>query len=83
MNIDIGKTEYEEVRQYWDTYKSIEVVDNPEINNRECIIYCSSNGVWHPNSIDIFRKNIVEENKYEWKNLRGGTKERDLYPGCV
>lgn len=46
-----------------DNYKVIDINDN-----KRCIIYCSSNGLWDY-SEESFRKDVMENDKYEWDNL--------------
>lgn len=46
----------------------IEEGDDPE----SCLyaVYCSSNGIYYPNNDEVFRKRIIEQNKYDWRSNR-------------
>lgn len=33
-----------------------------------CVIYCSSNNIYYPDSDDVFEKVIFENDRFEWKN---------------
>lgn len=35
-------------------------------NSNQCIIYFSSNGVYFPYTEDVFKKMIIEDDRYEW-----------------
>ena len=49
-----------------------------------CVIFCSSNNIWFPNTEEAFRQSIIDKNRYEWTNfhLPNTGKEifvRDIY----
>lgn len=46
-----------------DNYEIEQNGENPEV----CIIYFSSNGLYFPNTIEVFNENIICNNRYEWK----------------
>jgi hypothetical protein len=58
-----------DIKGLWKTYSSqnnYEVLDlNP--NDNRCIIYFSSNGLYYPNTDDVFQEIVVEKNRFEWK----------------
>ncbi len=61
-----------------------QIVYNSSVDNNECVIYFSSHNIWFPNTEDIFRKKIVENDHYEWNRnpYRVGRKNiylRDIY----
>ena len=48
-----------------DNYKVIE----KNIKSRKCLIFFSSNGLYFPNTTEIFFQRIVKEDRYEWSNV--------------
>jgi hypothetical protein len=41
---------------------------NQNINNNNCVIYFSSNGLYYPNTEEAFTKIIIQKNRFEWIN---------------
>ena len=39
---------------------------NKVSDSKVAIIYCASNGIYYPNEYDIFKKYMLEENRFEW-----------------
>lgn len=37
--------------------------------NKKCLIFCSSNGVYFPNTTEIFRQKIICNDFYEWSRI--------------
>jgi len=40
------------------------------LKEKNCVLYFSSNNIYHPNSKDSFRSSIIDKDKYEWYNTR-------------
>lgn len=38
-------------------------------NSNLCYIFCSSNGIYYPNTNEIFTKTILSEDRYEWQKV--------------
>jgi hypothetical protein len=38
--------------------------------NTYCVVYFSSNNIYYPNTKEVFKKDIVNKNKFEWYGLR-------------
>lgn len=72
MNNDIGVDGYNRVVDFWKKNENIKIIDNAGCKNGRCIIYASSNGIWNPNTLDVFCKRIIENDYYEWKSWGGG-----------
>lgn len=72
MNTNIGEHNYNVIKDYWQNNSNILIYENKEIKADKCIIYASSNGIWHPNTIEAFQRIIITEQRFEWKNLGGG-----------
>lgn len=45
------------------------IVDNPEADNKNCLIFFSGNGIYFPNTEEVFDEVIVKNNRYEWENI--------------
>jgi hypothetical protein len=43
---------------------------NNDQKEKYCVIYFSSNNIYHPNSKEIFEKTIIEKNHFEWYGTR-------------
>lgn len=39
------------------------------VNNNRCIVFCSSNGIYYPNTYAEFCYTIAENDRYEWENI--------------
>ena len=77
MNLDIGETGYAEVMDFFKKRVNIRVVDTTGFKSR-CIVYASANGVWHPNSPEVFHKRILKNDEFEWTR-RGIAADRIIY----
>ena len=45
------------------------IVDNHEADNKNCLIFFSGNGIYYPNTEDVFDEVIVKNDRYEWENI--------------
>lgn len=54
------------IRNQYESNNNYKVIDISDSKN--CIIYCSSNGLWDY-SEESFRNEIIKHDKYEWENL--------------
>ena len=54
------------LKQQYENNDNFKVVDIS--NNKRCIIFCSSHGLWDYNE-ETFKSNIVKGDRYEWENL--------------
>lgn len=45
------------------------IVDNPKADNKNCLIFFSGNGIYYPNSEEVFDEVIVKNDRYEWENI--------------
>ena len=52
---------------------------NESTNNNECVIYFSSNNIWYPNTEEAFRKNIIEDDRYEWHRNSYRIGKKNIY----
>ena len=43
---------------------------NKRGNKEKCVIYFSSNNIYYPNEPQVFQKDIVEKNRFEWYGAR-------------
>ena len=43
---------------------------NTDQKEKYCVIYFSSNNIYHPNSKESFKKTIIEKNHFEWYGTR-------------
>ena len=57
------KNELAEKAYCEDNYK---IQYHNDVDNNECVIYFSSNGIWFPNTEEIFRREIIQNDRYEW-----------------
>ncbi len=49
----------------------IEYTDsNEQLKEKYCVVYFSSNNIYFPNTAEVFRKDIINKNKFEWYGLR-------------
>lgn len=63
------------------------IIINNDKNSVDCtVVYCSSNGIYFPNTLDTFINAIVSNDRYEWskksnqlKNARKSIFIRDIY----
>jgi len=39
---------------------------NKVSDSKVAVIYCASNGIYYPNEYDIFKRYMLEENRFEW-----------------
>lgn len=58
LNNEVIRGEYEK--------KNYECIDTGVKSNR-CYIFFSSNGLYYPNTEEIFEEQIIKKNRYEWK----------------
>lgn len=49
------------------------------LNNKKCVIYCSSNNIWMPNEESAFRYSFVENDYYEWNKTRVHNADREIW----
>jgi|APSaa5957512535_1039671.scaffolds.fasta_scaffold91615_2 hypothetical protein len=44
------------------------IIINKEFSSSCTVVYFSSNGIYYPNKLETFRKAIINEDRFEWKN---------------
>jgi hypothetical protein len=64
-----------EMMDIYSHHMNYEIMDLNKHDNR-CIIYFSSHGLYYPNHSDVFRREILEKGRFEWKKniLRSASK---------
>ena len=63
----VNQFDIPEVLEVYTHHNNYEVLElNP--NDRRCIIYFSSHDLYYPNQPHVFHRNIIEGNRFEWKN---------------
>lgn len=45
------------------------IIDNHGADNKNCLIFFSGNGIYYPNSEEVFDEVIVRNDRYEWENI--------------
>lgn len=45
------------------------ILDNERVKNKLCYIFFSGNGLYYPNTSEVFYKNVIENSRYEWMNI--------------
>lgn len=65
MNLDDSNTALKNVYEKNENYK---IVINDR-KNKNCIIFFSGNGLYYPDSIEVFNEIIVNKNRYEWEQV--------------
>lgn len=65
MNLDDSNTALKNVYEKNENYK---IVINDR-KNKNCIIFFSENGLYYPDSIEVFNEIIVNKNRYEWEQV--------------
>ncbi len=54
------------MHEVYQTHPNYEIANlNPK--SKRCIIFFSSNGLYSPNSLNTFRREVVEKNRFEWR----------------
>lgn len=56
-------------------YKIIET----SADNNECVVYFSSNNIWYPNDKEVFRRTIIQEDRYEWRGRAYRIGKKNIY----
>jgi hypothetical protein len=54
------------VLEFYRDHENYEII-NLDSSNSTCMIYFSSNGLYYPNNPEVFRREIVERERFEWK----------------
>lgn len=44
-----------------------------------CVVYCSSNNIWFPNTREAFLSDIVEKNRFEWTYIRCRRAKKEIF----
>lgn len=55
------------------------LIEYTEKKNNICAIYFSSNGIYFPNQEEIFRKEIINKNKFEWYKTRVISAKKQIF----
>jgi hypothetical protein len=55
-----------EMMDVYANHKNYEIMDLNK-NDDRCIIYFSSNGLYHPDNSETFNKVVIQKNRFEWK----------------
>lgn len=55
------------LNEYFEKENYKEIIVNAEKNL--CYIFFSGNGLYYPNTVEEFKKTIIESNRYEWENI--------------
>lgn len=58
------------VRSVYETEPNYTIDYDDSCKENICVIYFSSNGIYFPNTEEIFRRRIVEKNTFEWYHTR-------------
>lgn len=74
LNCDVMKKYYKER----DNYK-IEYNDDETCDNKLCVIYFSSNGIYPQNTISEFEKSIIIGDNYEWFKTRIDNAKKHIF----
>ncbi|WP_324024138.1 hypothetical protein QSV08_14075 [Maribacter sp. BPC-D8] len=66
----VFQTDSEEIKSVYENNNNY-VIEIDESQPKEyCIIYFSSNNIYYPNTQEVFDKEIVDNNKFEWYGTR-------------
>ena len=57
----------------------IRIKKNDNAKKRLCVIYCSSNNIWYPNTESCFREQLIEKDRYEWTNFSHPDAEKEIF----
>jgi len=76
---EIFQTSSPEVRNYYNNFRNIMVIDEPEPESRLCVIYFSSNELYYPNTKAAFDYSVVSRDKYEWLRTKFGGAARHIF----
>ena len=44
-----------------------------------CVIFCSSNNIWFPNTEEAFRESVIEKDRYEWTNFHFPNAGKEIF----
>ena len=65
---DIFQISSDLVKEYYTNGDNIKTIESFDGQQKNCIIYFSSNELYYPNTASSFIDAIVKRDKYEWKN---------------
>lgn len=72
-----NESENLEIYKYYCNSKNFLVDTVSEDSNKPVIIFFTGHGLYFPTSIEMFRKKVLEENRFEWKNIAKSSGIRD------
>lgn len=58
------------VKDFYTNENNYLIEYNDSIPANYCIIYFSSNNIYYPNTKEVFERNIIDKNKFEWYGTR-------------
>lgn len=56
------------LRKYYEENENYKRIIS-DLNNKRCIIFFSGNGLYYPNTSDVFYQKVVVEDRYEWEGV--------------
>lgn len=55
------------------------IIEEIDSNNHSCIIFFSGNGLYFPNELEVFRRQIQINNRYEWRKTADSSEIRKKF----
>lgn len=56
------------INQVYSENENYKIIFN-NCNTRKCIVFFSGNGLYYPNTLEVFQKVVINEDRYEWQNV--------------
>ncbi|PHK18783.1 hypothetical protein VF12_39280 [Nostoc linckia z15] len=57
----------------------IEYSNQNNLDKKQCVIYFSSNNIYYPNTEKVFKKRIVDKDRYEWYETRINNSAKHIF----